>query len=292
MDLTLFDDVLTLLEEGNMSRAARRRNVTQPAFSRRIRSFEDWLGRPIVHRSANRVELAPALLANQAELQALVGHIRELRGRISNYDPARTTLTLAAQHSVMISALPDFISSLRPKFEKVSFRVRAANHNDCLSLFLSGEAAVLMCYERDSDVEMPFGAGISRAVWGRDRLVPVLGGSLRFAISDTGEVPENVPIIRYPATSFFAEMLEQGAPAYSSHKGPVIAESAFTAGIRAMAIAGLGLAWLPMSLIYSDVQSGALLACNTQGDALQMRISLFARITNPTAQAICTLKGP
>ena len=42
MDLTLFDDVLLLLEEGNMSRAARRRNVTQPAFSRRIRSFEDW----------------------------------------------------------------------------------------------------------------------------------------------------------------------------------------------------------------------------------------------------------
>ena len=62
MDLTLFDDVLVLLEEGNMSRAARRRNVTQPAFSRRIRSFENWLGRPIVTRTTNRVEIAPALL--------------------------------------------------------------------------------------------------------------------------------------------------------------------------------------------------------------------------------------
>ena len=292
MDLTLFDDVLILLEEGNMSRAARRRNVTQPAFSRRIRSFEDWLGRPIVSRSANRVELEPALLANSAELQALVGHVRELRGRIANYDPAHTTLTIAAQHSVMVSALPDFIGSLRPKFEKVSFRVRAANHNDCLSLFLSGAASVLMCYERDSDVEMPFGAGVSRAIWGRDRLVPVLGGSLRFAISDTGNVPETVPIIRYPATSFFAEMLEQGAPAYSAHKGPAIAESAFTAGIKAMAVAGLGLAWLPMSLIYAEVQSGTLLVCNTENNALQMRISLFARASNPTAQAICTLTGP
>ena len=68
MDLTLFDDVLILLEEGNMSRAARRRNVTQPAFSRRIRSFEHWLGRPLVSRSANRVELEPALRANSAEL--------------------------------------------------------------------------------------------------------------------------------------------------------------------------------------------------------------------------------
>jgi hypothetical protein len=29
--------------------------------------------------------------------------------------------------------------------------------------------------------------------------------------------------------------------------------------------------------------------CNTESSALQMRISLFARVSNPTAQAICTL---
>ena len=71
MDLSIFDDVLVLLEEGNMSRAARRRNVTQPAFSRRIQSFENWLGRPIVKRAANRVEIEPALSENIVELQAV-----------------------------------------------------------------------------------------------------------------------------------------------------------------------------------------------------------------------------
>ena len=44
MDMQWLDDVLVLLEEGNLTRAAARRNITQPAFSRRIRSFEDWLG--------------------------------------------------------------------------------------------------------------------------------------------------------------------------------------------------------------------------------------------------------
>jgi hypothetical protein len=34
MDMHWLDDVLVLLEEGNMTRAAMRRNVTQPAFSR------------------------------------------------------------------------------------------------------------------------------------------------------------------------------------------------------------------------------------------------------------------
>ncbi|MEZ5913524.1 MAG: LysR family transcriptional regulator [Paracoccaceae bacterium] len=198
----MFDDVIVLLEEGNMSRAARRRNVTQPAFSRRIRSFEDWLGRPIVVRTANRVELEPALLANAAELQALVGHVRELRGRIASHDPARTTLTVAAQHSVMISAVPDFIREVKSRFDKMSFRVRAANHNDCLSLFLSGEAAVLMSYEREGDVELPFGAGVTRRIWGRDRLVPVTGGGLRFGLSGKGRIPADIPMIRYPSGSF------------------------------------------------------------------------------------------
>ena len=50
MDMRWFDDVLVLLEEKNMTRAAERRNITQPAFSRRIRSFEDWLGIDILVR--------------------------------------------------------------------------------------------------------------------------------------------------------------------------------------------------------------------------------------------------
>ena len=37
MDLRWLDDVLILLEEKNMTHAAARRNITQPAFSRRIR---------------------------------------------------------------------------------------------------------------------------------------------------------------------------------------------------------------------------------------------------------------
>ena len=32
MDMNWLDDVLILLEEGNMTRAAARRNITQPAF--------------------------------------------------------------------------------------------------------------------------------------------------------------------------------------------------------------------------------------------------------------------
>lgn len=273
-----------------MSRAARRRNVTQPAFSRRIQSFEDWLGRPIVQRSANRAEIQPALSENTAELRALVGHIQELRRRIAGYDAGRSSVTLAAQHSLIVSTFPDFASSARSLFEHLDFRVRAANHNDCISLFLSGEASLLMCYEREGGRPMPFDESILRRVWGRDRIVPVVGGPLRFALSALGIPPPDTRIIRYPPGSFFADILDPGSSAYSNHPGSTAAESAFTAGIKEMVVAGLGLAWLPMSLVYSEVQSGTLIVCNNESEALPLQISLFARPTDLVAARLCGLR--
>ncbi len=290
MDLSIFDDVLVLLEEGNLSRAARRRNVTQPAFSRRIRSFETWLGRPILKRSVNRVEIEPALLANTGELQALVVHVQELRRRIARHDPSSSTVTIAAQHSLIVSSFSDFAAMARGRFPMVSFRLRAGNHNDCLSMFLSGEASLLMCYERDGGGDLPFDASVVRSNWGRDRLVAVVGGPMRFALRPEGRPQADAPVILYPPGSFFGELLDGIATSQTSQFGPVVAESAFTAGIKEMALAGLGVAWLPMSLIHADVQSGTLIICNGVSDTIPLRITLFARPTDAAATRLCSLR--
>lgn len=289
MDLSLFDDVLVLLEEGNMSRAARRRNVTQPAFSRRIQGFETWLGRSIVKRAANRVEIEPALLANAGDLQALVVHIRELRRRIAQYDPGRSTVTVAAQHSLIMSVFSDLAGRAQKRFPMLSFRLRAGNQNDCISLFLSGEASLLMCYERETGAEMPFDASVIRSLWGRDRLVPVAGGPLRSALLGGDRPPADTPVIKYPPSSFFGELLG-GNGTIDTRSGPVVAESAFTAGIREMALAGLGLAWLPMSLIRADVDNGALIVCGEDSETIPLRITLFARPSDPAAAQLCDLR--
>lgn len=289
MDLTLFDDVLVLLEEGNMSRAARRRNVTQPAFSRRIQTFETWLGRPIVRRGVNRIEIEPALSDNADEVQALVMHLQELRRGIAEYEAGRTTLTIAAQHSLIVSTFPDFAAAARARFPGIAFRVRAGNHNECISLFLSGRASLLMCYERERGIEMPFDASVVRSVWGRDRLVPVVGGPMRFALRPEGRPPPDAPVIRYPPNSFFGELLGGGGTGHPALSGHAIIESAFTAGIKEMAMAGLGVAWLPMSIIHAEVQSGALIVCPGETETIALRITLFAHPSDESAAGLCRM---
>ena len=62
MDLSWLDDFLALTETLNFSRAAEMRHVTQPAFSRRIRALEEWLGVVLFDRSTH-----PATLTETGE---------------------------------------------------------------------------------------------------------------------------------------------------------------------------------------------------------------------------------
>ncbi len=191
MHLQWLNDVLVLLEEGNLSRAAARRNITQPAFSRRIRGFEDWLGVEVLERGTNRVAISPALLSNEDEIRALIARLRELRTKIGRFDASRATLAIAAQHAATCSAFPDMALRARSIFPGIHFRIRSGNLNDCVSMFLRGDTSMLLCYEAESVGTLQFGPDIQRGLWGNDYLVPVVGGALRYQVSATGHVPAN-----------------------------------------------------------------------------------------------------
>ena len=55
MELIWFEDYLALAETLNFSRAAELRHVTQPAFSRRIRALEGWIGTALFTRTTHGV---------------------------------------------------------------------------------------------------------------------------------------------------------------------------------------------------------------------------------------------
>ncbi|MFT5706754.1 MAG: DNA-binding transcriptional LysR family regulator, partial [Oceanospirillaceae bacterium] len=60
MELKWLKDYIALVEQGSFSKAAATRFVTQPAFSRRIRSLEAWMGTSLVERNQYPLVLTPA----------------------------------------------------------------------------------------------------------------------------------------------------------------------------------------------------------------------------------------
>ncbi|WP_253276936.1 LysR family transcriptional regulator [Ruegeria sp. 6PALISEP08] len=278
MNMLWFDDVLALLEERNMTRAAARRNITQPAFSRRIRSFEEWLGIEVLDRKSNRVEISPALASNEAEIRSLIARLNDLRTKIAQHCPTVSIVTIAATHASVVSTFPDMALRARATFKGLRFRLRTANLNDCVTLFLRGDTNILLCYEAQTVAPMPFGAGIRRGTWGHDYLIPVIGGGLRYAVRGNVDVPLDMPAVVYPENSYFGEALNKSKLPFGTadfSKNPVC-QTAFSSGAKEMILNGLGVGWLPFSMVHKEIESGELISLRNQLGQEKLDVVVYA----------------
>ncbi len=274
-----------------MTRAAARRNITQPAFSRRIRGFERWLGTEILSRHANSVEISPALAANEHEIRALMARIRELRGRISAFDPASTTLAVAAQHAPVFSAFSEMVLHARRRYPAVRFRLRPGNLSDCVSTFLRGDSNLLLCYVSETSRPMPFGDTIRREIWGEDILLPVIGGPLRYTLRDDGSVPADTPAVVYPENSYLGELLQASERSFatSSLSNNAVCETALSSGIRELVLQGVGVGWLPFSMAFREIESGQMISMAGRYGQEHVKTALYGDTRDEMACALLDL---
>ena len=271
-----------------MTRAAARRNITQPAFSRRIRSFEDWLGIEVLDRKTNRIEISPALEANEEEIRALVARLKELRTKIAHHDPTASLIEIAAQHASVFSTFPDMALRASVAFPGTRFRMRAGNLHDCVTLFLRGDTSMLLCYEAQSVGPMQFGPGVRRGLWGHDYMIPVVGGVLRYSVRDNREIPEDTPAIVYPDNSYFGEVLRKNARQFGTAGFSVnpVCQTAFSAGAREMILRGLGIGWLPFSMAHREIGSGELISLASQFGQEPLDVAIYAHRDVETADKL------
>lgn len=118
MDLKDLELLVALAEHRHFARAARASNLSQPAFSTRIRKLEDALGVPLVNRGVRFSSFTPAgaiLLDGARRLLA------EWRGVVEEVEAARANLTGRIVLGVVPSALETVGHLIEP------FRARHPN---------------------------------------------------------------------------------------------------------------------------------------------------------------------
>lgn len=110
-------DFLTLEKCRNFSQAAVSRNISQPAFSRRIRALEQAIGVELFNRQVTPLQLSEQgkIFHSQIRhlLQQLESNLAELRG---GSDYAQRKIKIAAAHSLSLGLLPSIISQMPPLF--------------------------------------------------------------------------------------------------------------------------------------------------------------------------------
>jgi len=168
-----FEDFLTLADEGSFSRAAQQRNTAQPAFSRRIRSLEDWAGAPLFDRESHPIRLTEAgqLLRPMAEdviRQINLGHERVRQSIVG-----ANTLKFASTHTVSILFFPDWFHTIDGVPEHTGLSLQADHMDSCTRALIHSDCHFMLCLT-NADADLGFSReDYASKVVGRDFLVPV-----------------------------------------------------------------------------------------------------------------------
>jgi DNA-binding transcriptional LysR family regulator len=285
MDLRWLEDLEALAEAGTLTRAAEMRNITQPAFTRRIQHIEQWLGAPVLDRSRRPARLTPAVLRKLVDIRALLGDLRGLRRDIREWDSAQRRVAIAAQHSISSGLLPRFISRIQDARPSLSIRLRSANRDECYSLLMTRQVTMLIAYEADGLPVVPDETLIERLALGEDELCPVASAGLASAIRQQGDRLATVKIVGFPSEVFFGAVLAREVlpGLQTKYRLRITCETALVPAALTLALESAGVAWLPRSLCDADIRAGRLIEMGDLFGKARMKI-VCARLATPRTQ--------
>lgn len=176
MELIWLQDFVALAECGNFSRAAEARHVTQPAFSRRIRSLEEWIGVPLFIRTAQGCGLTAAGERFRQDAEKLVRQLLLLRQETREAGGKELrTLRFAATQTLSVTFFSDWMRIFGRKAEFGEVQLNTGSMAVCEQMLLQGQAQFLLCH-RHSAVEVLLPPNnFQFLVVGHDRLLAVTG---------------------------------------------------------------------------------------------------------------------
>src|SRR5689334_12131142 len=116
MEVDWLEDFLAILECGGFSRAAERRNITQPALSRRVRALEHWIGTPLLDRGSHAVTLTAAGARFRATAEETLRRLQHGRDEALEAAQASSeTLRFASTHALSLTFFPGWLRGLEAR---------------------------------------------------------------------------------------------------------------------------------------------------------------------------------
>ncbi|CAN5471487.1 LysR substrate-binding domain-containing protein [soil metagenome] len=274
MNLTWLEDFLALAASGNFSRAADERHLTQPAFSRRIRALEDWIGIELFDRTRQPAVLTEAgewFRATAEEVLARVARIPVEARAIA--ESQATTLRFAATHALSFAFLPAWLRRLEAHAALGPVSLVSDVLQRCEALLLQGEVQFLLSHAHAAVPSELDAQGYPSLQVGEAMLLPVsLPGVDGKPLH---RLAEGVALAGYSPESGIGRILRA---VHGASLDALAVHTVFTAHLasvlRSVVLDGRGLAWLPQSLVQDDLASGRLV----EAGALEWRIAMQIRL--------------
>jgi DNA-binding transcriptional LysR family regulator len=280
MELIWLEDYLALAATLNFSRAAEARHITQPAFSRRIRALEHWVGAPLFERTTHGVALTGAGTHFHGQAEILTRALLQLRRDTMDVAGRATKLSIASTHALSFTFFPGWVRRNDSVLALGNLNLVSDSMQACEQIMLRGDVPFLLCHYHPAMGCRLDGQAFSSITVGTDMLLPLSApgrGGPRWRLGVTGKP---VRYLAYSAQSGLGRIVAAGwgrkgrSPAHST-----VFTSHLAATLLSMARAGDGFAWLPRSLAEEDIAAGRLVRADRT-----LQIPVEIRLFRPSAR--------
>lgn len=283
MRLEWLEDVLAVAETGSFQEAADRRRLTQSAFSRRIRHIEEQIGVDLFDRTRKPVQLLPATADQRDQIAKLANDLRQLVADLRRGDRiASNRIAIASQHALTASLTPTIVRAIHARHEAAHIRLRSANLDECFSLLLSRQVDIAIVYRlpgEDHPISQSF---VETVAIGTDRLIPVFAASATVDLN-AQFAAGHLPYISFPPEVFLGRVLDRVILTRVHHMTRPIpkAETALTLAALELAMVGVGVAWVPVSLARKRIADGSLVDLSSSLPSCQLDVTSVRLFGNP-----------
>lgn len=290
MDLNWLLDFECLARTLNFTRASDERNITQSAFSRRIKALESWVGLPLVNRDTYPVQLTEAGQQFLPIAVEVIGQLNETRSTIRDADRGdRAFVRFSALHTISVNYLAPRIEMMQRNTPGLRTRVISDSLATCCDLLAAGAVDILLCYHHHAVSPKIDEATFERKDLVNDPLIPVAAAEpARAGAWDLGNADGRaVPYFAYESLSFLGMVVESTVGKRSLNADTIYVDS-LVETIKRRILKGSGFAWLPETAVMDELASGELVAIGGEDWRTTLTISAFANpaALDPSARAI------
>ncbi len=287
MDLKWLEDFVSLTNTGSFSRSALERNVTQPAFSRRIRALERWLGAELIDRSTYPTTLTVAGRTFRSVAEEALTLLDQQRSEFKlAQSRSHAAVRFTALHTISITFFPRWLRSIEDGIGGLTTRMVPGNFHDCVDALSEGDADFLLCFAHEAVPIMVDPTEFPSVVVARELFLPVARPTLAPSFPGAPEAP--VRFLSYSSDCFLGRIVDHILDSNPEHNFAVCYENSMAEALKAMALEGYGAAWLPHSSIRRELETGELAQLGAADWQLTLEIRLYrsrARL-RPAAAAL------
>ncbi|MCX7560639.1 LysR family transcriptional regulator [Sulfitobacter sp. F26204] len=294
MDIAWLRDFEALVAQKNFSRAAEERNVSQPAFSRRIRALEEEIGVKLINRQTLPLSLTPAGEVFLPQARIMLRTYQETLERCQIIDAAgENIIRFATSQSLYLT---HYKTHIAPLVEKGGLDIDLNSTSWAADQFVSALQqqycdVILTYWHPEMDYLAPLEISKSEYLTlTTDTFIPVSkpGNTGPLHDPNTG-TKDPVSLLSYGTVSALRSVVD--CSLRRKVNGPkilVVNQSALAISVKAMILEGFGFGWLPQALCQEELDDGRLQIVGDPEDVHQLEIRLYwdSGNTKPTLKKL------